>query len=322
MPKKNDFIFISGNSNILLASDTANYLNMPVYFPVTRFANEEAHVQIPVNVRHKTVVIFQSTCPPHIDNDYLELFLLIDAARRASAKDIIVVIPHFGYARQDRKDKPRVPISSSLIAKLIESAGASRICTLDIHSDQQQGSVKIPWDNVYGSFSLIPLLRKMNLENLVLASPDKGGVLMATAYAQRLSAQGLAIVFKERDVNLKNASKAMDLIGEVQNKSVILVDDIIDTAGTLCNAAKLIKERGAKRIIAAASHGIFSQDALQKIEDSPIEQILVTDSIDLREKCKQSNKIKVVSIAPLMGEAINCIYSGESISEKLILRNW
>lgn len=322
MPIKNDFIFIAGNANIPLASATAKYLKMPVYFPVTRFANQEAHVQIPVNVRHKTVVIFQSTCPPHIDSDYIELFLLIDAARRASARDIIVIIPHFGYARQDRKDKPRVPISSSMMAKLIESSGASRICTLDIHSDQQQGSVQIPWDNIYGSFSIIPLLRKMKLENLVVASPDKGGVLMATAYAQRLLAQGLAIVFKERDVNLKNASKAMDLIGDVNGKDVLLVDDMIDTAGTLCNAAELIKAKGAKRIIAAASHGIFSDQALERIEKSPIEHVLVTDSVELGEEFKKSKKIQLVSIAPLMGEAINCIYSGESISEKLILRNW
>lgn len=322
MPQQPDFIFLAGNANAPLAQATAKILKMPVHFPVTRFANEEAHVQIPVNVRHKSVVIFQSTCPPHIDQDYIELFLLIDAARRASAQDIIVIIPHFGYARQDRKDKPRVPISSSLIAKLLETAGASRICTLDIHSDQEQGFVQMPWDNIYGSFSIIPVLKKFKFDNLVLASPDKGGVLMATAYAQRMGAEGLAIVFKDRDVNLKNESKAMDLIGEVKGKNVILVDDMIDTAGTLVHAAELIKQRGAKKIIAAATHGVFSGDALQKIENSPIETVVVTDSIQLQEPFLKSKKIKVVSVAPLLAEAIKRIYSGESISEKLILRNW
>lgn len=315
-----EIILLSGNANLPLAQKVATSLKTQLLTPVSRFADSEAHVQIPVNIRRKTVTIVQSTCPPNTDNTIIELILMIDAARRASAKEIIVVLPYFSYARQDRKDKPRVPISSSAIAKLIEYAGADHICTVDIHSDQAQGFTKVPWDNIYGSYSLVPAIKKLGLKNLIIASPDKGGVPTATAYAKRLNAKGIAIVFKERDVNIKNASKALDMIGDVKGRDVLIVDDLIDTAGTLCNAAKLIKENGAKRVIAAASHGIFSQGAFENINSSPIESLIVTDSIPQEENLIKSKSLQVITIAPLLAEAIKRIQTGESISEKLILR--
>jgi ribose-phosphate pyrophosphokinase len=320
MANRTGHILLTGNSNLPLAQKIAAKLKTQVFTPVSRFADSEAHIQIPINIRRKSVTIIQSTCPPEVDSSIVELILMIDAARRASADEIIVVLPYFGYSRQDRKDKPRVPISSSAIAKLIETAGANHICTVDIHSDQAQGFTSFPWDNVYGSYSLVPAIKKLKLKNLIIASPDKGGVPTATAYAKRLNAQGLAIAFKERDLNLKNTSKAMDMIGDVTGCDVLLVDDMVDTAGTLCNAASLIKQRGAKRIVAAATHGLFSANAIENIEQSPIETLIVTDTIPQSNPIKKTKKIIVASVAPLLAEAIKRIQSGESISEKLILR--
>lgn len=320
MAQPSDTILLSGNANLPLAEKIAKQLKTPLYTPISRFADSEAHVQIPVNIRRKSVTIIQSTCPPFVDQSVIELLLMIDAAKRASAKEIIVILPYFGYARQDRKDKPRVPISSSMMAKLIEFSGANHICTIDIHSDQAQGFTRIPWDNIFASYSLIPAIEKLNLKNLIISSPDKGGVPMATAYAKRLNADGLAIVFKERDVNIKNESKALDLVGNVKGCDVLLVDDLVDTAGTLCNAAKLIMQKGARRVVAAASHGIFSNNAFENINNSPIESLIVTDSIPQENSKKMSKIITLASVAPLLAEAIKRIQSGESISEKLILR--
>lgn len=318
--KVGDFVLLSGTSNLALAEKIGQILGKEVYKPVSKFADGEIRVQIPVNIRRGSVVIIQPTCPPDIDGSILELLLMIDAARRASAEEIIVMMPYFGYARQDRKDRPRVPVSASLIANLIRIAGADKICTLDIHSDQSQGFVQIPWDNLYGSYCLVPRLEKENLKNLVVASPDKGGVPIATAYAKRLGADGVAIVYKERDVHAINQSEALDLIGNVKGKTVLLVDDMIDTARTLVNAAKLLKEKGAETIWAAATHGVLSSDATQRIEDSPIEKIIITDSIPQSEAVLKNPKFEVISVASLLAEAIQRIESGESISEKLIIR--
>src|SRR3989338_3040392 len=268
LEKNENFVLLSGTTNPALAENIASILKTKIYFPIKRFADSEANVQIPVNIRRSTVVIIQSDCPPDVDGAFVELFLMIDAAKRASAQEIIVMIPYFGYSRQDRKDRPRVPISASVMGSLIEFCGADKICTIDIHSDQEQGFVKIPWDNLFSSFSLVPEIEKLNLDNLIVASGDKGGVPMATAYARRLNAEGIAIVFKERDVNTANESHALDIIGDVKGKNVLIVDDMIDTAGTLCNAAELLIEKGARSVSAAATHGIFSKNALDKIEDS------------------------------------------------------
>lgn len=315
-----DFVLLTGTSNLPLANEVAKLLGKPIYKPVTKFADGETRIQIPINIRRGSVIIIQSTCPPDIDGSIMELLLMIDASKRASADEIIVILPYFGYARQDRKDRPRVPISASLIAQLIKHAGADKICTLDIHSDQSQGFVQIPWDNLYGSYCLIPRLEEEKFKNLVVASPDKGGVPIATAYAKRLGADGVAIVYKERDANLINQSEALDLIGNVNGKTVLLVDDMIDTASTLVNAAKLLKAKGAMTIWAAATHGVLSSDALEKINDSPIEKIIITDTIPQPEKVMKNSKFEIISVASLVAEAIQRIESGQSISEKLIIK--
>lgn len=317
--KVSDFVLLTGTSNVPLAQSIGNLLGKKVHQPVTKFADGETRIQIPVNIRRGSVVIIQSTCPPDIDGCIMELLLMIDAAKRASADEIIVIIPYFGYARQDRKDRPRVPVSASLIAELIKHAGADKICTLDIHSDQAQGFVQIPWDNLFGSYCLVPRLEKEDFKNLVVASPDKGGVPIATAYAKRLSAQGVAIVYKERDVTAINQSEALDLIGDVKGKTVLLVDDMIDTARTLVNAAKLLKDKGAKTIWASATHGVLSADAMKRIEDSPIEKVIITDTIPQTKSALENPKIEVITVAQLLAEAIQRIESGESISEKLII---
>lgn len=315
-----DFVLLTGTSNLPLAEKVGELLGKKVHRPVTSFADGEKRIQIPVNIRRGSVVIIHSTCPPDIDGSIMELLLMIDAAKRASAQEIIVMIPYFGYARQDRKDRPRVPVSASLIANLLEVAGADKICTLDIHSDQSQGFVRIPWDNLFGSFSLVPRLEEEKFKNLVVASPDKGGVPIATAYARRLDAEGVAIVYKERDVNSVNQSEALDLIGNVAGKTVLLVDDMIDTARTLVNAANLLKEKGAKSVWAAATHGVLSADAVERVANSSIEKVIITDSIPQSETVLKNPKFEVVSVAVLVAAAIQRIESGESISEKLIIR--
>ncbi|OGE31462.1 hypothetical protein A3C59_02370 [Candidatus Daviesbacteria bacterium RIFCSPHIGHO2_02_FULL_36_13] len=318
MPNNNGFVLLTGTANLKLAQDVAKILGKDVGETVSVFADGEKRVIIPENLRKRDVFIIQPTCPP-VDSSIIELFLIIDAAKRSSASEVTAIIPYFGYSRQDRKDRPRVPISSSIIARLIEYSGADRILTIDIHSEQEPGFVEIPWDNLYGSYSLLPELQKhFKSSNLVIASPDKGGVPKATFYAELLDAEGIATVFKERDMDKNNESEALDMIGDVKGKDVLIVDDMIDTAGTLCNAANLIKERGAKSISAASTHGLFSGPAPKRIEESPIEKIFITDSVPLREEMKNSKKLIVTSIAKLLAEAIECIYDGSSMSEKLI----
>ncbi|MDO8576850.1 MAG: ribose-phosphate pyrophosphokinase [Candidatus Daviesbacteria bacterium] len=317
MASNNGFVLLTGTANLKLAQDVAKILGKDADETVTVFADGEKRIVIPENLRKRDVFIIQPTCPP-VDASIMELFLIIDAAKRSSASEVSAVIPYFGYSRQDRKDRPRVPISASIISRLIEYAGADRIVTIDIHSEQEPGFVEIPWDNLYASYSFLPELKKYFGKNLIVASPDKGGVLKAAFYADLLDADGVAIVFKERDVMKKNESKALDMIGDVKGKDVLIVDDMIDTAGTICDAARLIKEKGAKSISAAATHGLFSDPALQRINDSPIEKIFITDSVPLKKEILDNPKFTVISVARLLAEAINCIYNGDSISEKLI----
>ena len=318
MPNNNGFVLLTGTANIKLAKDIAKYLRKPIFETVTEFADGEKRIIIPENLRKRDVFIIQPTCTP-VDSNIMELLLIIDAARRSSASEITAVIPYFGYSRQDRKDRPRVPISASLVAGLIEYAGADRIVTIDIHSEPEPGFVKIPWDTLYASYNLLPVLKKrFKGENLVVASPDKGGVAKATFYLHHLKADGLAIVFKTRDVYRENISEALDMIGDVGGKDVLLVDDMIDTAGTICGAADLLKKREAKSIAVAATHGLFSLPALEKINKSAINQVFITDTVPLKDEVKKNKKFNVVSIAPLLAEAINFIYNGDSISGKLI----
>jgi len=317
MPNSNGFVLLTGTANLKLAKDVAKILGKDADETVSTFADGEKRIVIPENLRKRDVFIIQPTCPP-VDSNIMELLLIIDAAKRSSASEITAIIPYFGYSRQDRKDRPRVPISASLVAGLIEYAGADRIVTVDIHSEQEPGFVKIPWDVLYGSYSFLSELKKHFGKNLVVASPDKGGVPKATFFADLLDADGVAIVFKERDVHQKNESEAFEMIGDVRDKDVLIVDDMIDTAGTVCEAAKLIKDRGAKSISVAATHGLFSDPAPERIKKSPLDMIFVTDTVPVRKEMLVNPKVKVVSIAKLLAEAINCIYNGDSISGKLI----
>jgi|SRR6185369_1125107 len=319
MPNNNDeFILLTGRANPKLAHAIGKKLGVAVDEPVSSFADGEIRVRINSNVRRRMVVIVQPTSTPANDH-IMELLFMIDAAKRASSSEVVVVLPYYGYSRQDRKEMSRVPISSSVVASLFMHAGADRILTLDIHSEQQEGFINKPWDNIFGSYSLIPEIKKRNLQNPVVAAPDKGGMVRATGYAKLLHVKELALVYKERDIKLHDVSNTLAMIGEVEGKDVLIVDDMISTGGTIVNAANYIREKGAKSVRIAATHGLFSGDALQKISDSAIDEVIVTDSIAHREEVLKNSKITIVSVAPLLAEAINRIRTGESISKDLIL---
>lgn len=313
-----DSILLTGRANPLLAKAIGDSLGLQVHEPVSVFADGETRVRIAPNLRRRMVFIIQPTATP-VNDHIMELLFMIDAAKRSSAVEITAVIPYFGYARQDRKELPRVPISSSVVTSLLTTTGVDRILTLDIHSEQQEGFAQKPWDNLYGSYSLIPEIKKRNLKDLVVAAPDKNGMLRATAYAKLLGAEDVALVYKERDVKLNNVSDALDMIGEANNKDVLIVDDMIDTGGTIAHAANFLKKRGARSVRVVATHGLFSGNALQKIAASEIEEVIVTDTIAHREEVRNHPKITVVSVAQLFAEAIRRIRTGESISRDLIL---
>lgn len=312
-----EFILLSGRSNPTLAKDIASLLSHELLEPVSIFSDGEIRVRIPQNMRRRHVFIIQPTASP-VNDSLMELIFMIDAAKRSSATEITVLIPYFGYARQDRKEMPRVPISSSVVANMIVRAGANRIVTIDIHSEQQQGFVNIPWDNLYGSSALLPVIKKKNLEGLVVASPDKGGMTRATGYAKRLDASGVALVYKQRDIHINNKSEALGMIGDVRNRHVLLVDDMLDTGGTIVHAAGYLKKEGAKSVRVAATHGLFSGDALAMINTSEIDEIIITDTISHRDEISHHPKITIVSIAPLLAEAVRRIQTGESISSLIL----
>lgn len=315
------YVLLTGRSNPKLAKEIGKLLGIEVHEPVTVFSDGEIRVKITPNIRRRHVYIIQPTCPPEVNNYIMELALMIDAARRASASEIIAVVPYFGYARQDRKEMPRVPISSSLVANIIEAAGADRIVTIDIHSEQQEGFVDCPWDNLYASYSLIPAIKAKHLDNLVVASPDKGGVVRATGYAKLLNATGLAIAYKERDINVNDTlSESQTLIGDIEGKDVLLVDDLVSTGETIISAANYIKRKGAKSVRAAVTHGLFTGSALEKIDKSSIEEFIITDTTALRDEVVNHPKITVVSVASLLSEALKRIESGESLSNALFLK--
>jgi ribose-phosphate pyrophosphokinase len=313
-----NFVLLTGTANEPLAMKIAKLLKSQISNPVSVFADGEIRIKIAPNLRRRHVFIIQPTCAPVNDN-IIELLLMIDAAKRASSSEVIVVMPYFGYSRQDRKEMARVPISSAVIASMIAHAGADRILTLDIHAEQEEGFIKQPWDNVFASYALVPAIKKKNLDNLVVVSPDKGGVSRATFYEGLLEASELAIVYKERDINLNNKTKALAMVGNVRGKNVLLVDDMIGVGDTIVHAADYLRKKGAKRIFAAATHGLFSGDALEKIEKSALEKVIVTDSVKHRAEVVKNPKIEIVSVAPLLAEAIKRIETGDSISS-LILR--
>lgn len=316
-PHPDDFILLTGRSNPQLAKDIAQILDHELVEPITSFADGEIRIRIKPNMRRRYVFIIQPTAPP-VNDSVMELVLMLDAARRSSAVEISAIVPYFGYSRQDRKEMPRVPISASVVANMIMQAGANRILTTDIHANQEEGFIPIPWDNIYASYVLIPAIKKKNLSNIVVASPDKGGLMRATGYAKLLEASGVALVYKERDISVQDVSDALFMIGDVNGKDVLLVDDILATGGTLVNAAKVMKQQGAKSVRVAVAHGLFNGDAMEKINGSLIDEIFVTDSIAHREEVKNHPKITIVSIAPLLAEAVRRIQTGDSISSLIL----
>lgn len=299
----------SGNANRPLAEKIAEYLSIPLGdCEISRFSDGEISVKYNENIRGADVFIVQPTSPP-CDN-LMELLLMIDAAKRASAKRITAVIPYFGYARQDRKDQPRVALSAKLVANLISVAGTDRVLTMDLHSASIQGFFDIPFDHLYSAIIFIDYLKRQSLKNPVVVAPDVGSTKRARAYANRLNTD-LAIVDKKRTG--PNAVEAVSLIGSVENRDVILFDDIVDTGATLCNAAELLKRSGAKTIIAACTHPLLSGKAVSLIEKSPIFKLVVLDTLKIPPE-KNNKKIEILSSASLFGEAIQRIHHEESIS--------
>lgn len=310
----------SGNSNRSIAEAICQYVEIPVgRAEVTHFADGEIYVEINENVRGVNCFVVQSTCHP-VNQSLMELLIMIDALRRASAGHIVAVVPYFGYARQDRKVKPRTPITAKLVADLVTAAGADRVLAMDLHAGQIQGFFNIPFDHLFAMPVFIEELKAnpVYARDVVVVSPDAGGTERARAYSKRLGAN-MAIIDKRRSA--PNVSEVMNVVGDVQGKAAIIVDDIIDTAGTLCNAAQAVMEGGARSVIAAASHAVFSGPALERIDASPLSQVIVTDSIPQpheRGQGPKSDKVKVLSVARLLGEAVKRIHHGDSISSLFI----
>jgi ribose-phosphate pyrophosphokinase len=304
---------MAGNSNLPLVKSIAAYLEMPVTeASVRRFADEEVFVEIHENVRGEDVFVVQSTSYPANDN-LMELLICIDALRRASAKRITAVLPYFGYARQDRKPGPRTPISAKLVANLITVAGAHRVLSIDLHAGQIQGFFDIPTDNLYGAPVMSEDIKaRFNGRAITVVSPDVGGVVRARALAKRLANAPLAIVDKRREK--PGESEVMNIIGDVQGRFCILIDDIVDSAGTLCNAAAALKEAGAEDVVAYCTHGVLSGAAVQRVENSALAELVITDSIQLSEAATASARIRALTIAPLLAEAIKRIADESSVS--------
>jgi len=301
---------ITGNSNPLLAKEICQELHMSLGDAlVSTFSEGEIRVKINENVRGKDVFVVQSTCPP-TNNNLMELLILIDALKRASARRITAVIPYYGYARQDRKDQPRVPITAKLVANLLTTAGANRILTVDLHAGQIQGFFDIPLDHLYAVNIFVTHIKAMKIKDPVVVSPDVGGIKMARAYAKRFGAQ-LAIVDKRRVSS--EETEVMNILGEVKGKNVIIVDDLIATGSSIVEAADALKKAGAKDIYAAVTHPVLSGNAIKNIDKSEIKKIFVTNTIPVEGK-KRHKKIEVLSIAPLLAEAIKRIHNEESVS--------
>ncbi len=305
----------TGNSNKALANEIADVLKIPVGdATVSNFSDGEIMVQINENVRGSDVFVVQSTCMP-VNNNLMELLLMIDALRRASARRITAVMPYYGYARQDRKAQPRVPISARLVADLLNATEIDRLLTIDLHAGQIQGFFAIPVDHLYAAPVLADYVRREYLNDIVIVSPDAGGVERARAFAKRLKAS-LAIIDKRREK--ANISEVMNVIGDVRGKDAILFDDMIDTAGTITSAVSAIKEKGARRVVAACAHAVLSGPALDRINESALEEVIVTNTIPMEEKQKKCSKLTVLSVAALLGEAIKRIHEETSISSLFI----
>jgi ribose-phosphate pyrophosphokinase len=307
----------SGNANPLLAHDIARHLLLPVgRAAIGRFSDGEVNVEIMENVRGRDVFIVQPTCPPA--NDHLmELLMMVDACRRASAARITAVVPYFGYSRQDRRPRAtRSAITAKLVADMIEGVGVDRLLTLDLHSDQIQGFFGIPVDNVYGSPVLLGDVWRQRYPNLIVVSPDVGGVVRARAFARRLDDADLAIIDKRRP--RPNESKVMNIIGDVEGKTCVLVDDMVDTAGTLCLAAEALKQEGATKVVAYITHAVLSGGAVERIAASALDELVVTDTIPLGQAARDCGRIRQLSVASLLAETIRRIRDEESVSSLYI----
>ena len=306
----------TGNAHRELAKDVADYLQMPLGdATVTTFSDGEIMIRINENVRGADVFVLQPTCTP-INQNIMELLLMVDALKRASARRITAVIPYYGYARQDRKSQPRVPISAKLVGDLITAAGTSRILTMDLHTAQIQGFFNIPVDNLYAAPVLLDYVRSnYNLKDLVIVSPDAGGVERARAFAKRLLCS-IAIIDKRRET--MNVSEVMNVIGEVENMDTLILDDMIDTGGTTTQAAGALKDKGARRVVAACTHAVLSGSAVEMVNSSAIEELIVTNTIPFDSKKEQCRKLTVLNVAPLLGEAIRRIHEESSISSLFV----
>ena len=304
---------LTGNSNPPLAKAIADYLDLPLTeASVRRFADEEVFVEINENVRGEDVFVIQSTSFPANDN-LMELLIMIDALRRASARRITAVVPYFGYARQDRKPGPRTPISAKLVANIITTAGANRVLSVDLHAGQIQGFFDIPTDNLYGAPVMsADIQARFGDRNIMVVSPDVGGVVRARALAKRLDNAPLAIVDKRRE--RAGESEVMNIIGDVEGRFCILIDDIVDSAGTLCNAAGALKAAGAAGVVAYCTHGVLSGGAVARVEGSELTELVITDSIIAPDSVAEAKKVRLLTIAPLVGEAIKRIADESSVS--------
>ena len=303
---------VSGNSNIKIAKAIGEYLKVPlVKASIKKFPDKEIFVEIQENVRGEDVFVVQSTSFPANDN-LMELLIILDALKRGSAQRISAIMPYYGYARQDRKSGPRTPISAKLVANLISIAGADRALMVDLHAGQIQGFFDIPTDNLYAAPVFIKDIKnRLDVSNTIIVSPDVGGVVRARAIAKKVDCD-LAIIDKRREK--AGISEVMNIIGNVVNKNCLLIDDICDTAGTLTNASKALKENGAKTVLSYITHGVFSIPAVERINKSPIDKMIITDTIQSTNEVMQSSKIEQITIAPLIGEAINRISDNRSVS--------
>jgi len=303
-----NYMIFSGTANPELAKEISEYLDTPLSrAKINRFSDGEINIQIAESVRGKDVYIIQPTSAPANAN-LMELLIMVDALKRSSAKTITAVIPYYGYARQDRKAAPRVPISAKLVADMIEVAGVTRVVTIDLHAAQIQGFFNIPVDNLYGASLFIDYIKQKNFKNPIIASPDIGGVARARYFAERL---GLDMVIVDKRRQKANEAEVMNIIGDVKGKDVILIDDMIDTAGTMVKGAKALKEKGANSVMACCTHPVLSGPAYERIENGEIDELIVSNTIPLAKEC---SKIKVLSTAKLLGEVIRRINNNESVN--------
>src|SRR5512144_1734927 len=309
----------SGSAHVDLTKEIAQFLGVPMGAArLRRFPDTEVSFQIDENIRGTDVFVVQPTCATHtgsVDQHLMELMIMVDAFRRSSAARITAVIPYYGYARQDRKDKPRVPISAKLVANLLSAAGTNRVLTMDLHKAQIQGFFDIPVDHLFAAPVIIEYCARLHYSNLTIVSPDAGGAERARAYAKRLDAE-LAVVDKRRTED--GTAEVMNVIGDVKGRTCILQDDIIDTAGTIQKASSALKEAGAERVLACAVHGVLSGPAIDRIEKSPLDQLIVTNTIPLEEKRARCEKIVELSVARLLGQAIRSIHEETSVSSLFV----